>query len=285
MRTNGVVAIGVAIFIISVLGSHGVLASGTEGSDNAILREINSVFPKEGSTAGGTLLSISGAGFSTIATSGGNSILLVDPSGIEEPIACEPVDGACTVDCPTSVKAMCETPAHEHSDTYYEIHVTVDSQYQAEVRSGESRPTFRWRSSATSSISQLQPTSGEGGVLKLKGSNLGNQIASFKRVWIGRGGYKSGSGANSAGTCSAGEAGPGVGVSASPSAGVGAGGKTEGVSGEGGATGVDGPAGGWWKGCGGRGFSVGGGGEGAGRRVGEVVCSGAGVLGGALASR
>ncbi|KAK3233534.1 hypothetical protein CYMTET_56176 [Cymbomonas tetramitiformis] len=43
------------------------------------------------------------------------------------------------------------------------------------------------------------------------------------------------------------EAGPGVGVSASPSAGVGAGGKTEGVSGEGGATGVDGPAGGWWK--------------------------------------
>ncbi|KAK3244983.1 hypothetical protein CYMTET_45430 [Cymbomonas tetramitiformis] len=186
------------------------LSGSDEGSKNAALREMYSVFPTEGSTAGGTFLTISGTGFTSIGVQGGTDIFLVDPSGVEETIVCEPIEGACTVDCPTTEKAMCETPPHAHSDTRYEIYITVDGIYDVSVAPGYERPKYRFRSSSTSRLSELLPTSGvEGGHVRLKGSSFGTHIGSFQRVWIGRGGYKSGTGSNSAGKCEAGAPGGG----------------------------------------------------------------------------
>ncbi|KAK3247830.1 hypothetical protein CYMTET_42677 [Cymbomonas tetramitiformis] len=175
-----------------------------------MLRELYSVFPTEGSTEGGTYLTISGTGFTSIGVQGGTDVFLVDPDGVEENIVCIPLGGACTVDCPTTEKAMCETPPHVHSDKYYAIYVTVDGVTDVPVAGGRDRPTFRFRSSATAVLSELLPTSGaEGGQLRLKGTSFGSKIGSFQRVWIGRGGYKSGTGSQSAGKCEAGAPGGG----------------------------------------------------------------------------
>ena len=70
-------------------------------------REIDSVTPKWGSANGGTRLHIDGTGFATEFFSGKNKVFIGDDNSGW--VACDVVEGACTVDCGGDKRIVCDT--------------------------------------------------------------------------------------------------------------------------------------------------------------------------------
>ena len=72
-------------------------------------REIDSVTPYWGSANGGTRLHIDGTGFATEFFSGKNKVMIGDDNSGW--VACDVVEGACTVDCGGDKRIGCDTRA------------------------------------------------------------------------------------------------------------------------------------------------------------------------------
>ena len=89
-------------------------------------REIDSVTPKWGSANGGTRLHIDGTGFATEFFSGKNKVFIGDDNSGW--VACDVVEGACTVDCGGDKRIVCDTRAWTSDTTagWFDVWVQVD---------------------------------------------------------------------------------------------------------------------------------------------------------------
>ena len=82
-----------------------------EQCDEAMqIREVFSMSPNEGSTTGGTRVTLTGAGFSQDFLNGGNSVYFADADG-NLAAECEVLQGSCTEECTTSSTLICDTKA------------------------------------------------------------------------------------------------------------------------------------------------------------------------------
>ncbi len=77
----------------------------SKGEDPASLLEVNSITPATGSVLGGQRLHIDGSGFNIEFFEGSNSVTLIS-GGVKR--SCIVVEGACTVDCGSSKRIVCE---------------------------------------------------------------------------------------------------------------------------------------------------------------------------------
>ena len=89
-------------------------------------REIDSVTPYWGSANGGTRLHIDGTGFATEFFSGKNKVMIGDDNSGW--VACDVVEGACTVDCGGDKRIVCDTRAWTSDTTagWFDVWVQVD---------------------------------------------------------------------------------------------------------------------------------------------------------------
>ena len=130
-----------ALVISLVLGTF---ASGGGGSfeeecdhdfeqcDEAMqIREVFSMSPNEGSTTGGTRVTLTGAGFSQDFLNGGNSVYFADDDG-NLAAECEVLQGSCTEECTTSSTLICDTKATAASGKLT-VHVKIDGSFSAQI--------------------------------------------------------------------------------------------------------------------------------------------------------
>ncbi|KAK3107766.1 hypothetical protein FSP39_021797 [Pinctada imbricata] len=126
---------------------------------------ITEIFPKDGSIAGETRLSITGSGFSQDTLNQGNEVQLVSDRAAY----------ACPVhkDGTTEDMVMCYTPPNM-PEGYYWVRLKVDGNDVPDSRhcgsASSSKCRFRVTSSATPTITSVEPTSGApGSILKING--------------------------------------------------------------------------------------------------------------------
>ena len=72
-----------------------------------VTRDVDSITPSCGTALGGTRLSIVGEGFATDLFDGSNAVWIGDDS--DGWVACDVIEGACTVDCGGPNRIVCDT--------------------------------------------------------------------------------------------------------------------------------------------------------------------------------
>ena len=145
--------------------------------DAVIIRRIDKVSPNQGTTLGGTRITITGVGFSSDYAHGQNHVLIdgnmcttIEKQGV----------GVCMGKCSTSEKIVCDTPPHEASG-WLKVQVTVDSKYPI-ANSGQ----FQYINGFAGATTMIYPAAGKAGsILNLLGSDWPEFLKPFyKNVQI-----------------------------------------------------------------------------------------------------
>lgn len=104
------------------------------------IREVFSISPSEGSTTGGTRITLTGAGFSTDFLNGGNTVVFGSGAAGAK---CTVLQGSCTAECTTSSTLICDTLPHSTTGKK-RVHVGIDSAFSAKVHSVRSALLKFW---------------------------------------------------------------------------------------------------------------------------------------------
>eukprot|EP00007_Cunea_sp_BSH-02190019_P009900 CAMPEP_0174228976 /NCGR_PEP_ID=MMETSP0417-20130205/58_1 /TAXON_ID=242541 /ORGANISM="Mayorella sp, Strain BSH-02190019" /LENGTH=3668 /DNA_ID=CAMNT_0015306471 /DNA_START=321 /DNA_END=11327 /DNA_ORIENTATION=- len=138
---------------------------------------VDSVSPALGSVAGGTLLSVRGAGFPPAAAQD-------DIAGIRQTLVTLSVAGlrslVCAVESVSETEILCRTPAMPASSPQYadQLRVTVLLRAEEAQCASEEACAFRYSADATPQVTDAQPRALEPGAqLRVDGSQLGAQPA------------------------------------------------------------------------------------------------------------
>ena len=162
---------------------------------------IERVSASEGSALGGQRLSIHGVGFTTNFHKGRNSVRIgTDEAGWTD---CTVVEGACTVDCGSATRLVCDTQsARLGAPDASNIQRGASSQWLDLVINSSALPSgsqslvkkraFRFTSPRNSArnptLLGVQPLAvGTGEALSMMGSRFGSNIKEYGTVYIGRG--------------------------------------------------------------------------------------------------
>ena len=153
------------------------------------VREVDSVSPSFGTTLGGTRLSIAGEGFATEFFDGSNSVKIgTDSSGY---VDCDVIEGACTVDCGSAYRIVCDTGewTSDSSTGWLNVVVTIDeSTEEFEVVCSN---CFAYKATSDASSPRLTSITprhaGANEVLLVHGDNFGSAIDDYTNIYVGAG--------------------------------------------------------------------------------------------------
>ena len=165
-------------------------------------REIDSVTPYWGSANGGTRLHIDGTGFATEFFSGKNKVFSGDDNSGW--VACDVVEGACTVDCGGDKRIVCDTRAWtstlnnwvyldgvwlQASSGALTCKVQVDDTISTYDLIKEN--CFQYLSSTVSGVPRLTHIyprhAAAGSGIALRGHHLGRYVSEYRTIYIGAG--------------------------------------------------------------------------------------------------
>ena len=152
-------------------------------------RAVYSVAPSESTALGGARVHIIGEGFATDIFDGSNAVAI--GSDAKGWVACDVIEGACTVDCGGPRKIVCDTGAwvSDASDSWLDVRVTIDESVQTyeAVCSGcfAYKATSESRSPVLESITPRHQ--GAGGVLLVRGANFGEAVEDYYNIYVGVG--------------------------------------------------------------------------------------------------
>ena len=154
-----------AVSILALLGlSRGALF-------DELVPAIDTVTPSYGCELGGTRLSITGRGFTTDFFAATNEVFIGTNFGqsSESSVACDVIEGACSVDCGSSKRIVCDTRAWPSGGATGWLDMKVQVTRDRDVYSATRTQVFAYRGRtdalcpAVTSLSVSAATAGQAG--------------------------------------------------------------------------------------------------------------------------
>jgi len=160
--------------------------------------KITGVQPNQVSGNGGTRLHITGSGFETDIFGGRNEVFLSvenPTTRVVERTKCDTIEGACTVDCGSSRKIVCDVhewvkgPNWGHQVVSVEVVTTDSIRGDKTVALLNNSVTFRPVSWAgVPKLSSVFPTYGQAGsIVTITGASFGRTIKDYRGIYVTKG--------------------------------------------------------------------------------------------------
>ena len=193
---------GATMFAAPVQFVHLLILCATFTDSQQAPPRITGISHVQGSLLGGQRLAIYGSGFSVDTYTGGNEIWFGSESRSLWPYTCTVIEGACTVDCGSSSKIVCETseihpklldPSWAEFPMGFALDVKVASTsisgaIQVAVFPEIFSPTGVTNSARNPTLLSVEPRQVQsGGIVNLTVAKAGTDIHAYRMIYVGKG--------------------------------------------------------------------------------------------------